>query len=401
MLKAPNIRGAPSVATSTAGDTSRNYDKSSTTLKNTQENTQENTKTAGSSPDEYSKSTTATVGSPTTAEIGRASVSRPQLATGLTTPKSGVSVRSSQHGKKREVDLDDPQLLNNRVTDEGHGNAGITRYQAVDGDVFVDGVAADDVNQGAISDCYFVAVVSSIAAAAPEIIEKMVAKNPDGTFTVTFKEPLDNNDSSALEQFRSVAVTVDADLPVNDRGELVYLRPGGALGTPAKTELWGPILEKAYAQYREQTDENSQQKGYNTIGNRGFASSVYASFYGKSPQQFSPVRTDGTVDPKELCWLLKHYMDQGQAITVRFNNSVDDLTANKAPEAVGKMGRLKTLHTYSVLGVEPNPAGSYDVVLRNPWGFFEPGDDGHNDGIFRLSASALASFAAYFDVAQR
>ena len=50
--------------------------------------------------------------------------------------------------------------------------------------------------------------------------------------------------------------------------------------------------------------------------------------------------------------------------------------------------RIIPRHSYTVMSVD-----SESVILRNPWGFFEPIGDAIDDGVFRLSWD---SFAKYF-----
>lgn len=50
--------------------------------------------------------------------------------------------------------------------------------------------------------------------------------------------------------------------------------------------------------------------------------------------------------------------------------------------------RITPRHSYTLMSVSED-----SVILRNPWGFFEPIEDGIDDGVFRLSWD---SFTKYF-----
>ena len=52
-------------------------------------------------------------------------------------------------------------------------------------------------------------------------------------------------------------------------------------------------------------------------------------------------------------------------------------------------------HAYAVLGVEEKD-GQRVLLLRNPWGRGEPGNDGRNDGFFRVTPQQLVK---WFDTA--
>ncbi|MFN9623412.1 MAG: C2 family cysteine protease, partial [Cyanobacteriota bacterium] len=113
-------------------------------------------------------------------------------------------------------------------------------YRYVSGSLFQGGVSADDIDQNALGDCYYLSTLSSIALEQPSYIQNMFIDNGDNTFTVRFF----NN---------SVAdyVTVDRYLPTNSSGYAVYAGWGGGSGTSTSNELWVALAEKAYAQLAE------------------------------------------------------------------------------------------------------------------------------------------------------
>jgi hypothetical protein len=113
-------------------------------------------------------------------------------------------------------------------------------YRYVSGSLFQGGVSADDIDQNALGDCYYLSTLSSIALEQPSYIQNMFIDNGDNTFTVRFF----NN---------SVAdyVTVDRYLPTSSSGYAVYAGWGGGSGTSTSNELWVALAEKAYAQLAE------------------------------------------------------------------------------------------------------------------------------------------------------
>ena len=54
-----------------------------------------------------------------------------------------------------------------------------------------------------------------------------------------------------------------------------------------------------------------------------------------------------------------------------------------------KMDGIIDGHAYSLLGVTEHD-GQRFVILRNPWGSTEPGNDGKNDGVFELPLDKFA-----------
>jgi hypothetical protein len=111
-------------------------------------------------------------------------------------------------------------------------------YQNVSGSLFVNGVSYQDVHQGAVGDCYFLAGLAETALRTPAAIQDMFTDNGDGTFTVRFF----NNGAADY-------VTVDRALPTQF-GQLIFASMGSS-PSAASNELWVALAEKAYAQINE------------------------------------------------------------------------------------------------------------------------------------------------------
>jgi hypothetical protein len=234
---------------------------------------------------------------------------------------------------------------------------GTSKYAKVrfTGPLFLGGPAPEDVEQGQLGDCYFPAAMSAIAKANPDAITKLIKDNGDGTYTVTFKER-----DWATGQAKDVPIIVDADLYARASGGALYGH--GSNSTQAsKMELWFPLVEKAYAQWKG---------SYDRIGRGGHVSDVFEAVLGVEANTLS------TSEPDDTVW----------------NTIVTAVDAHK-PVGAGTWGEDESAkytntgvyadHAYSVLGYETSGAERY-VILRNPWGESEPADNGINDGVFRL-----------------
>jgi hypothetical protein len=92
-----------------------------------------------------------------------------------------------------------------------------------------DGFAAGDVNQGGIGDCWMIAGIQALAIHDPAALKRMIRRNPNGLYTVTFGD--------------GTEVVVSADLPLGPDGT-----PGFAHNGTDGAELWPLLIEKAYAQ---------------------------------------------------------------------------------------------------------------------------------------------------------
>ena len=118
-------------------------------------------------------------------------------------------------------------------------------YKEVVADLFVKGKGDDnaidpnDVKQGYLGDCYFLAAIQAIAQSNPSALKKLIKDNKDGTYEVTlyvYKYLVSWNRSP-------IKITVDTNVPhVKGTIQPVYAGKGD-------NELWVLLLEKAYAVY--------------------------------------------------------------------------------------------------------------------------------------------------------
>lgn len=261
------------------------------------------------------------------------------------------------------VDLPDPAPLKSDTNPDGTSKFKLLRFI---GKLIVDRIRPGDVRQGAIGNCYFPAAMAAIAHAdettGKNRIGDMIRQNDDGTYTVKFFQRSWGGTPKPVE------ITVDGDLYVRSYGGLVY---GSSLGTPAATdklELWYPIIEKAYAQWKG---------GYEAIGNGGVSGQVMSEVLG-ARDQYSSI-SDFNKD--RIYSQIKDGAEKGYPMTAGTYGTED-------AERYTNTG-VYANHAYSVLGVEEKD-GVKHVKLRNPWGQSEPYGDGVNDGFFSMPLDKFA-----------
>ncbi len=282
---------------------------------------------------------------------GRNNLDFAQVAGSLKVPGGGTDLN--------RVNLPDPAMHKDELNADGTPKFKLERFS---GPLFIDEPKADDVRQGAIGNCYFPAAMAAVAYARPDIIKNMIKDNGDGTYTVKFTP------SSYGGTGRPVEIKVDGDLYARSYGGPIY---GGSLGgstAPDKMELWFPLIEKAYAQWKG---------SYDTIGNGGVAGTVMSEVMGKGYK----------------------YENITSSNKDRIYEMIKTAAANKQPMAAGTYGTedaakytntgVYAHHAYSVMGVEEENGTKY-VKVRNPWGQSEHGSDGKNDGFFRIELSKFA-----------
>lgn len=215
-------------------------------------------------------------------------------------------------------------------------------YQKVAGKPFIkeaddpDEIAMDDVSQGRLGDCYFVAALAAIAAKNPDAIRRMVKDNGNGTYTVTFHE--------------GGAVVVDDQFPMQG-GQVAYARPGDQDAKDGK-ELWVMLIEKAWAKlkggYEEIRGSKVRMKSEDAMealtGNK--TTSIYTS----------------SKDDATLLELLARAADKGLPMTagVYTQERFDQETLQKM-----RSQGVHANHAYAVVNVD---RAKGTIELYNPWG---------------------------------
>jgi len=230
----------------------------------------------------------------------------------------------------------------------------------------VKSIKPEAIRQGMVGDCFFLAALASVAATNPQIITRMIKKNEDTTYTITF--PGLRNQPIQVELPTLVELALYARL--------------------SEWGIWPALLEKAYGTYQAE--------------------------FMKHPKLVAAENTDGAEHMSEALQLLT-----GQAGKSQFlhNISHSDLSSilTKAFRERRAMGAssthsksrgytadagLPTNHAYSIIDWN---ADFSKITLRNPWGSIrrrEPElvggkpSDGDYDGIFTLD---LLHFLLNFD----
>jgi hypothetical protein len=234
------------------------------------------------------------------------------------------------------------------------------------GKLFINPPSPNDVEQGQMGDCYFLSSLAALAKTHPEILKQAITgPDKDGNYDVTFYK---NNRGQILGVTTggdTTVVAVDVKVPVDAQsGQMAY---GHSPGDGKNNELWVALIEKAYAQY---------QGSYDTIGHGGWSQNAFSAVDGWPSTTFNPA----TTSPQDGINALLQAKQNNWPITA------DVLGGDPA-----QLDTLKLVndHSYTVLDVKPD--GS--VMLRNPWGFHNPGTVNDTDPPTYIS---YADFMAYY-----
>ena len=208
--------------------------------------------------------------------------------------------------------------------------------------VFVDGPQYNDVRQGSVGNCYLQAVLSSLSDTDPQVISEMITPLGDGTYAVRF-----------FRNSQEVYLRIDADLPVNSYGSLVYAK------TSPDGELWVPLVEKAFAHFRYGQNSYASMSG-------GWMSTTYREVTGG----YTNTRwTSGSAS--ELYNYFATHLTAGHAVTL-------GSYSNASSPVVGS-------HAYVVMSVHTSGGQQY-VTVYNPWGVDgRTWDSNYYDGLLTLT----------------
>ncbi len=211
-------------------------------------------------------------------------------------------------------------------------------YRLASGQLFVNGPAYTDINQGQLGDCYFMSSLAETALKNPNIITSMFTVNGDGTFTVRFYY-------NGTPQY----VTVDSYLPTDSSGRLIYSGMGNMYNN-ASNELWADLAEKAYAQANELgfVRPGLSGNGQNTYGavESGYIYAALGQITGQATTPFTMTTTTNSF----------------QTFVTAYNAGKEIGFASPAnPQSASVVGN----HAYAVVGYN---AANQTVTLFNPWG---------------------------------
>jgi len=217
------------------------------------------------------------------------------------------------------------------------------------------GPSKNDIRQGGVGDCYFLAGLSATAKTNANRIQQSVVDLGDGTYAVQFW-------SGGLPRY----FRVDADLPASGTTP-TYAKLGGG------NSMWVAVMEKAFTFFRR------NEGTYSSI-NSGWMSEA---FLGLGSSSYTET-TDGS---NVLNWM-KGELEAGKAVTFATQGTVPAGCPCVGSHAY-MVERVNT-QTISILGFNFTVAVS--VTLRNPWGYDGAGSDSDtSDGYVTLTGAQAAA----------
>jgi subtilase family serine protease len=231
-------------------------------------------------------------------------------------------------------------------------------YQYASGSLFQNGVSYQDINQGSVGNCYFLAGLAATAFRTPSTIQNMFIDNGDNTYTVRFY----NNGVADY-------VTVDRYLPTTSWGTFIYAHQSASNWgkyNDATNELWVALAEKAYAQLNE--------SGWIGQDNTNSYEGISGGWEGAAIKHITGL----TASYKSLNF---------DSMVTAFTNGKFMTVGSKDS---GVAANVAANHAYTVVGYNST---TQKFKLFNPWGV---NNGSSKSGILELSWSELtASFSGW------
>jgi hypothetical protein len=220
-----------------------------------------------------------------------------------------------------------------------------------------------DPVQGAISDCYFMAALSSIAFASST--KALFPKIAGSSFTIKFYDNIKTDAAGVSKPTTSTSIKVTNDhFPLQSNGNLVFARSN------TKEEIWPAIYEKAYAAWKSGIVE---EPGYAKIC-QGNPITALANLTNWKYSAASTFDTTAFADnPAKIYDIIAGACNIAPILYPNDRATKWPVVAYTYDSSLLGYSNATIVrnHSYSVLGVQVSGADKY-IVLRNPWGQVPP-----------------------------
>lgn len=213
--------------------------------------------------------------------------------------------------------------------------------------------AANDVNQGGLGDCYFLASLMTLCNSSPKTLESAISKKDDGTYDVKLFKRKGLLGMGGLSE---KTINVTASFVVHKGTDQDYYANGGDRDDDWNQELWVKLIEKAYAK---------MHGGYGKI-HGGFEQDALESLTGQehSSHGFGGFLGMGKTSDADLKSNIKGALDADKPVTAATGSQGKiDKADKKAGTTFAKDNDIVGRHAYAVMAADDN-----SIRLRNPWG---------------------------------
>jgi hypothetical protein len=225
--------------------------------------------------------------------------------------------------------------------------------------------ALEDVRQGRLDNCFFLAPLAAIAHApgGPALIRNILEDLGAGKYRVDFYSVTNENDVDEDPE----QVTVDDWFPVNVEDAFLY-SPAGESIDDEEFPTWSAIVEKAYAWWGSEEQGPNEKQGY-AASQLEAASVALANLVGVVPRSLSwnvnspETRTLEGVDDTSTLWHENAITEGEEEDEEDFEpTSVKNISSNALFKALRDLRHDRN----NVLVAESNDAGHGHETFLNP-----------------------------------
>lgn len=245
--------------------------------------------------------------------------------------------------QRNESGEGNPPVLSNQ--------SGIATYTAQPGPISVQGsgdshaVHYNDVVQGDVADCYFLASLAGIAKNNPGLIENNIdGPLADGTYNVRLYK-------RQRRGFRSLIYNVTNEFP-SHLGTRLYSK-GEDTNSRGQREIWVSLIQKAYAEMLGSYDELAW----------GWSENAFEALTGQEHSSHSNRGLFGGPNSTNIRDRVMAALQAGKPITASTGSDGDFNSLDASDAQFANNNRIVARHVYTVLN-----GSDTHVRVRNPWG---------------------------------
>jgi hypothetical protein len=232
-------------------------------------------------------------------------------------------------------------------------------------------IGFNDIKQGAMGNCYFLASLMAIAQKQPNLIKDAIKINGKTGFKVRLFAQTPNGDG-----YESVYIYIDNTFLCDDKGTLHGAKKGD------EGELWVMILEKAMAKLLG---------GYDRIDNGGNMAYILPLLTGKTPTKIeektavefeTKVTTIVPMDEEQILKLFRNTDSQFITIGIKQSKAVNTtlypkLVHSSADMITNNGSNIYCKHAYLITKVDLEKSL---VTLRNPHNKYPDAEEDKKNG---------------------
>ena len=207
-------------------------------------------------------------------------------------------------------------------------------------------VEPNDVEQGQVANCEFLANMAALARTNPDGMKKYIRPKENGVYEVTIYVNSQSNAQGGNSPKTPITLTVDDILPPSNYGKSVFAQQG-EVTVGGKVELLLMLIEKAYATYKGAYDASLWSKPEEAI----------SQLTGNNSDTYN---TDKFSD-RQVAKIINSALVKSLSVTT----ATPAMSENTKERAANINRGITEKTTYNVKKVEPS---SLTISLQSSWG---------------------------------